>query len=168
LKASEHIKKEQRLAQKEVRRALQGQASAADVEVKEPFLCKICYDLLLEPATLMCGHTSCKACLGAWKAQCRNGFTTPCCSKVLPYKLAVRQHMTKDIEKLYPTQLSIRRAEQAEVLAHQAANEAEVSSPPNVTVFWRLVPPALEGVPEGAGIGEDANVAPLIGRQLSE
>ena len=44
-------------------------------DLSEDFTCCCCYDLLLEPTTLTCGHTFCRFCLANWwstsrKAEC--------------------------------------------------------------------------------------------------
>merc|ERR1712007_181584 len=125
MKASVDIRKEQRRMQKVVVQAWQGkeQELIEDNDVAEAFLCTLCEDLLLEPVTLVCGHTMCKCCVEAWKAVCQQPFKSPCCAQVVPYKLAERGNMHRDIEKLYPLQLTRRIAEHFERHSQQPAGE---------------------------------------------
>lgn len=41
--------------------------------------CSICNGLMLEPYTLHCGHTFCRACLGRWIKECHASSTCPQC-----------------------------------------------------------------------------------------
>lgn len=118
-KASASIKKDQRELQKEVVRNRQSQEHEADddEEVEEPFICPMCFHVLLGPVTLPCGHTLCKGCVESWKAACGPCFKSPCCNQVVPYKLKERKGMSKDIEMLYPKQLSTRAQELAQPVA---------------------------------------------------
>mmetsp|Transcript_121298 Transcript_121298/g.302725 ORF Transcript_121298/g.302725 Transcript_121298/m.302725 type:complete len:465 (-) Transcript_121298:530-1924(-) len=115
-KTSVNIRHEQRDLQKAVLRdwEVQGRQVAEDGEVAEAFLCGLCEDLLLEPVTLVCGHTMCRGCAEAWEAVCRPPFRTPCCAQKVPYKFVERERMHRDIEKLYPHQLARRIAESSE------------------------------------------------------
>ena len=37
-----------------------------DELLEEDFVCSCCYEILLEPTTLPCGHTFCRFCLAKW------------------------------------------------------------------------------------------------------
>lgn len=47
----------------------------ADELLQEDFVCSCCFEILLQPTTLTCGHTFCRFCLANWwntskKAEC--------------------------------------------------------------------------------------------------
>ena len=35
-------------------------------QYSEDFCCGVCYDLMVEPSTLQCGHSFCRPCLAQW------------------------------------------------------------------------------------------------------
>ena len=50
-------------------------AETQDDGADEDFTCSCCYEILLDPTTLACGHTFCRYCLANWwntsrKAEC--------------------------------------------------------------------------------------------------
>lgn len=47
------------------------------LQLKEHLTCGVCLDLFLNPCTLPCGHTFCKACLLLWFAS--NAIKCPVC-----------------------------------------------------------------------------------------
>ena len=52
--------------------------------VAEVFKCSICFEILLEPTTINCGHSFCRICLARWfeaRKQARQSFVCPECRK---------------------------------------------------------------------------------------
>ena len=53
------------------------------VSASEDFLCSCCYDLMVQPTTLQCGHSFCRLCIANWYftskkmecPQCRSPWT---------------------------------------------------------------------------------------------
>uniref|UniRef100_A0A8D0DIQ8 E3 ubiquitin-protein ligase RNF135 n=1 Tax=Salvator merianae TaxID=96440 RepID=A0A8D0DIQ8_SALMN len=69
----------------------------------EDLQCSICLGLLRSPATLLCGHSFCGACIGRWeeaKAKCR-GRGCPNCGRGLPKRLPERNVLLETLLQLY-------------------------------------------------------------------
>lgn len=52
-----------------------GKEEKKEEAVEDDFVCSCCFEILLEPTTLTCGHTFCRFCLANWwdmsrKAEC--------------------------------------------------------------------------------------------------
>lgn len=71
----------------------------------EDFECKLCYNLLFQPITSICGHTFCRECLERCldhRAEC------PCCRRPLDqylkgtHKMAVTEELEKILVKYFP------------------------------------------------------------------
>ena len=53
------------------------------ISASEDFLCSCCYDLMVQPTTLTCGHSFCRLCIANWYftskkmecPQCRSSWT---------------------------------------------------------------------------------------------
>lgn len=53
------------------------------LSASEDFLCSCCYDLMVQPTTLTCGHSFCRLCIAQWYMsskksecpQCRSTWT---------------------------------------------------------------------------------------------
>ncbi|GAA6110938.1 bifunctional apoptosis regulator-like [Tachysurus ichikawai] len=52
---------------------------ATDNGISQPEVtCLCCYDVLLDPTTLSCGHSFCRHCLAMWTQSCRKAMCPTC------------------------------------------------------------------------------------------
>ena len=84
----------------------------------EELECGCCYDLLLDPTTLTCGHSFCRYCLAKWfktskKTEC------PECRQMWTGFPSVNVRLRSIIEKAFPEKLSTRVNAQMRLLDYQ-------------------------------------------------
>ncbi|XP_028406702.1 bifunctional apoptosis regulator-like [Dendronephthya gigantea] len=84
----------------------------------EELECGCCYELLLNPTTLTCGHSFCRYCLAKWfktskKAEC------PECRQTWIGFPSVNVHLRSIIEKSFPAQVNIRTRSQTNVADYE-------------------------------------------------
>lgn len=74
-----------------------GPSEAAVMSDKEDLECKICYDVLYEPVTTVCGHTFCRECLLRaldYKPEC------PCCRRTLNCEVQRNTEITRVVKEI--------------------------------------------------------------------
>jgi len=111
-----------------------GAKAQRDELLEEDFICSCCFEILLEPTTLTCGHTFCRFCLANWwstskKAeclQCRRPFTE------FP---SVNFTLRNTLAKLYPERIEEKRStvsSQTDYLKTLDSFERHVQSDSNI------------------------------------
>ena len=96
--------------------------SAADTLTK-PWECAICLRLLYQPATLPCGHSTCRTCLISCLEHAR---VCPECRAPIPFSLAVPACSTSlqaALLRLFPEETAARAAEEAAAAAAPGASD---------------------------------------------
>eukprot|EP00240_Pyramimonas_obovata_P014176 CAMPEP_0118953582 /NCGR_PEP_ID=MMETSP1169-20130426/56834_1 /TAXON_ID=36882 /ORGANISM="Pyramimonas obovata, Strain CCMP722" /LENGTH=195 /DNA_ID=CAMNT_0006901083 /DNA_START=152 /DNA_END=736 /DNA_ORIENTATION=+ len=95
--------------------------------------CAICYDVLLDPVTLPCGHTfdsSCIAELVSRSAPGILGHRCPNCRADLPHVMPeVSRNVREMVECVFPEAVARRRAEEAKAAATDALHTAIFCEP---------------------------------------
>jgi len=74
-----------------------GPSKAAVMSDKEDLECKICYDVLYQPVTTVCGHTFCRECLLRaldYKPEC------PCCRRTLNCEVQRNTEITRAVKEI--------------------------------------------------------------------
>lgn len=116
----------------------------AEEEIPSEFECTICMKLLLDPVTVPCGHTFCKACL-----EKSLGYRGVCaiCRSPIPSGQGVNVLIRSIISERYPQTYALRLREQDEELreSENAANEERHRE-----------------VTAGAPAGRDGSTAPVL------
>ncbi|XP_064633263.1 bifunctional apoptosis regulator-like isoform X2 [Lineus longissimus] len=73
------------------------------------FLCSVCYELMVDPTTLNCGHSFCRSCLASWVLS-SNTFNCPSCRQPFKGHPKVNILIRSTIEKLFGDAISGREA----------------------------------------------------------
>lgn len=79
--------------------------------IKSEMECQVCYSLMLDPLTTMCGHTYCRKCV---TRVLDHSTSCPICRRVLPTPLGVinvpgNQRLTQLVESICPDLVAARR-----------------------------------------------------------
>ena len=83
-----------------------GHKRAREPEIHDDCSCAVCFDVLLDPVTLACGHTLDQRCLQRLVAA--GGSACPTCRKALPAVLPDVTVQLRDIVQLqYPQQVAL-------------------------------------------------------------
>ncbi|KAL3775056.1 hypothetical protein ACHAW5_001190 [Stephanodiscus triporus] len=93
-------------------------SSAIARRLQHELSCPICHDRLYDPASLMCGHTFCYACLDWWLEGGRR--TCPSCREPIPPppndddgnnkpRIRINTVLKTVLDALYPTEMNLRR-----------------------------------------------------------
>ncbi|XP_065066495.1 bifunctional apoptosis regulator-like [Rhopilema esculentum] len=78
---------------------------------EDDFTCSCCYEILLDPTTLACGHTFCRFCLANWLSTSRK---TECLQCRRPFAEFPKINFTlrNTLERLFPDEVAEKRATQ--------------------------------------------------------
>ncbi|ROL08896.1 Bifunctional apoptosis regulator [Anabarilius grahami] len=84
--------------------------STADL-LEPEFTCHCCYEVLVDPTTLTCGHSFCRHCLATWWASTRPTVRTDCpeCRAIWQGFPEVNILLRDAVEKLFPADVSRRK-----------------------------------------------------------
>ncbi|XP_043117279.1 bifunctional apoptosis regulator-like isoform X2 [Puntigrus tetrazona] len=124
------------------------------------FSCHCCYEVLVEPTTLTCGHSFCRHCLANWWASARPRVRTDCpeCRALWVGFPKVNILLRDAVEKLFPADVSRRKqavlsdpwlSHVLQVFQQQERRQAPRAAPPqnppqnNMVVFYTGVVTAL-------------------------
>ncbi|XP_060750880.1 bifunctional apoptosis regulator-like [Tachysurus vachellii] len=82
---------------------------ATDKGISQPEVtCLCCYDVLLDPTTLSCGHSFCRHCLAMWTQSCRKAMC-PTCRRIWHSFPKVNISFRDLVEKHFPADVARRR-----------------------------------------------------------
>ncbi|CAM5143441.1 unnamed protein product [Eretmochelys imbricata] len=102
------------------------------------FSCHCCYDILVNPTTLNCGHSFCRHCLALWWVSSKKNECPECREKWEGFP-KVNILLRDAIEKLFPDAIAQRKEDiqQNSNVAHSLAafqkhGNDQISAPPNV------------------------------------
>ncbi|XP_043349291.1 bifunctional apoptosis regulator isoform X3 [Dermochelys coriacea] len=102
------------------------------------FSCHCCYDILVNPTTLNCGHSFCRHCLALWWVSSKKNECPECREKWEGFP-KVNILLRDAIEKLFPDAIEQRKEDiqQNSDVAHSLAvfqkhGNDQISAPPNV------------------------------------
>ncbi|XP_067247310.1 bifunctional apoptosis regulator-like isoform X1 [Chanodichthys erythropterus] len=84
--------------------------STADL-LETEFTCHCCFEVLVDPTTLTCGHSFCRHCLATWWASARPSIRTDCpeCRAIWQGYPEVNIVLRDAVEKLFPADVSRRK-----------------------------------------------------------
>ncbi|XP_058894317.1 bifunctional apoptosis regulator isoform X2 [Kogia breviceps] len=134
------------------------QSSSPQISVRE-FSCHCCYDILVNPTTLNCGHSFCRHCLALWWASSKKTECPECREKWEGFP-KVNILLRDAIEKLFPDAIRMRSEDIQQnndvvqsLAAFQKYGNDKILSVPNTRVnqqrgggFFSGVLTALTGV----------------------
>jgi hypothetical protein len=82
-----------------------GHKRAREPEIPDDCSCAVCFEVLVDPVTLPCGHTLDQRCLQLLVAA--GGSACPTCRKPLPAELPdVNVHLRNGVQRQYPQQVA--------------------------------------------------------------
>merc|ERR1712142_175194 len=90
--------------------------------VKTQFKCSICYEVMVEPSSIDCGHTFCAKCITSWMKKKKKKAACPLCRKRIKQKTQCKL-LNEYIDKIYNQFASEKEKNQ-----RQLRSEAEVEN----------------------------------------
>lgn len=111
---------------------------------EEDFICGICFELLVDPTTLTCGHSICRFCLAQWWYKSKKA-TCPECRQVWQGFPKVNVTLRNTMKTLFPDQIEQRRRvllennEYKSIISKFEEYGRKQDTPPLRSLSWTLI-----------------------------